>query len=287
MATERIHRSLAVHLLGAWALLGGAAAFAATIEVPGDQPTIAAAIAAAAPGDVIHVETGTYHERIDVPPGLDGLTIEGAGETIIEDLPPTSANLVRIRSNGVLFQDFILRGGNTAVRLDDSVGSTVRFPSIQAPRKGFVVTGGESNEVSDCFVDTATHGLAVDVSNSPFVSVIGISVFGGRRGGIRVRDSEGAYVHGNAVDDIRGGYGIWLQRVVDGTADLNLVQGNARDGMRVTRSPGILFEVNSSAFNGGWGFRVEHSPPIASVADLENLGNAASDNGAGDFRVVP
>src|SRR3989344_6560916 len=39
-------------------------AFAATINVPVDQPTIQAAIAAAAPGDTIQVAAGTYSEPV-------------------------------------------------------------------------------------------------------------------------------------------------------------------------------------------------------------------------------
>jgi hypothetical protein len=285
MSTSRIGRLL----IGACALLAGPPAFAATINVPADQPTISDAIAAAAPGDVIDVSTGTYRERLDVPKGLDGLTIQGdsGGGTEIEDIPPTGANLVRIRSDGVLFQDFTLRGGNTAVRLDGSTGSTVRFLTIARPRKGVHVTNGEANEVSDCFVDDVTHGVGIDVSKSPFVRVIGISVVRARRGGIRVSDSPGAYVHGNAVDETRSGDAIRIQRVVDGTVDLNLVVGNARDGFRISRSPGILVEFNDAPFNGRWGFRVEHSPPIASVTDLQDLGNAAAENGSGDFLVVP
>jgi hypothetical protein len=35
------------------------------------------------------------------------------------------------------------------------------------------------------------------------------------------------------------------------------------------------------------GLLVEHCPPIASPADLQDAGNAAAENGKGDFRVVP
>ncbi len=286
MATSRIRRSVVALLAGA--LVSSAPALAATIHVPGDQPTIAAAIAAASPGDVIDIASGTYHERVDVPKGLDNLTIQGeSGSTTLEDVPPTGANLVRVRSNGVLIQDLNLVGGNTAVRLDGSTGSTVRFMNIDNPRKGILITNGEANEVADIFITAPTHGLGVDVKDSPFVDVIGITVVNARRGGIRVTDSPGAYVHANSVEETRGGDGIRLHRVVDGTADLNFTFSNRWDGMRISHSPGIVVEVNDSPINGRYGFRVEHSPPIASVTDLQDNGNAAAENGRGDFLVVP
>src|SRR6266404_6151808 len=57
--------------------LGARSTGAATIDVPTDQPTIANAIAAAAPGDIVHVEAGTYHEKLQVPKRLTDLTLEG------------------------------------------------------------------------------------------------------------------------------------------------------------------------------------------------------------------
>lgn len=278
--------SVAARFLATWLLLTGGSACAATIHVPADRPTIGAAIAAAGPGDVIQVAAGTYHERIDVPPLLDDLTIDGGGGAIIEDVPPTGANLVRIRANGVLFQDFTLRGGNTAVRLDGSSGSTVRFVTIETPRAGVRVTNGESNEISDCVIVEPSRGLGVEVANSDFISLIGVWVISAPRDGIRVRNALGAYVHANAVDDPRGD-AIRLQRVNDGLVDLNLTQNGLKDGLHVSRSPGVVLESNDAAFHQGWGFRVEHSPPILSPTDLQDAGNVATENVTGDFLVVP
>ena len=44
------------------ALPGTSATFAGTINVPGDQPTIAAAINASINGGVINIAAGTYNE---------------------------------------------------------------------------------------------------------------------------------------------------------------------------------------------------------------------------------
>lgn len=70
-----MHRTIAVLL--AW--LGGAAlpACAATIHVPKDHKTIQAAVDAAAQGDTVLVEPGTYPERIRLK---EGITLRSAGD---------------------------------------------------------------------------------------------------------------------------------------------------------------------------------------------------------------
>jgi hypothetical protein len=51
---------------------------ARTINVPGDEPTLAAAVAAAAPGDTVLLAAGTYSPSVTVPPAKHDLTIRGS-----------------------------------------------------------------------------------------------------------------------------------------------------------------------------------------------------------------
>ena len=65
------------------------AALAATINVPGDQPTIQGAVDAAGNGDTIMVDAGTYVESVTVS---EGVSIVGAGQsTVIRPLAGTFA----------------------------------------------------------------------------------------------------------------------------------------------------------------------------------------------------
>jgi hypothetical protein len=54
-----------------------------TIRVPGDEPTIAAAIDAATPGDTVLIEAGTYRPSVHVPADKHDLTIRGADRNAV------------------------------------------------------------------------------------------------------------------------------------------------------------------------------------------------------------
>ena len=62
-----------------WITGFAAVAAAETLEVSPKSkfPTIQAAVDAAGPGDRIEIGSGVYVESVTIPPGLDGLEIEG------------------------------------------------------------------------------------------------------------------------------------------------------------------------------------------------------------------
>src|SRR5437762_13200479 len=62
---------------------GERAATAGTIRVPQDEPTIQAAVDAAAPGDTVLVDRGTYPGPVVVPAAKTGLTIRGVDRNAV------------------------------------------------------------------------------------------------------------------------------------------------------------------------------------------------------------
>ena len=77
-----------------------------TIDVPGDAPTLAAAIAAAAAGDTIVLEAGTYSPSVTVPPGKHGLTIRGVDRSqVIFDGHGTLDNAITVHANQVTVEN--------------------------------------------------------------------------------------------------------------------------------------------------------------------------------------
>lgn len=88
-----------VAVWGSWAFCLDA--FAGTIQVPGDQPTIQAAIAAASPGDIIEIAPGTWTGPIVV---TKDLSLRGMGATpgaVVLTNPPSSTLRVLVAAGGI------------------------------------------------------------------------------------------------------------------------------------------------------------------------------------------
>lgn len=92
-------------------------AHAATTNVPGDQPTIQAAVNAASPGDKISIAPGVYNESVVVDvanvslvarDGLNTVVVDGTG---LGD-PVTGVDGIRITADGVELKDLVVRNFN-------------------------------------------------------------------------------------------------------------------------------------------------------------------------------
>lgn len=79
-----------------------------TIEVPGDSPTITAAVERAGPGDLVLIDPGTYHEAVTVE--VEGLTLRGRDRnTVILDGSQTLENGVTVFADGVSVENLTVR----------------------------------------------------------------------------------------------------------------------------------------------------------------------------------
>ena len=86
-------------------------AHASTVrQVPGDHPTIAAALAASGPGDSVVVAPGTYVENLTVPSGVTLTSSNGPSVTTIDG---GRAGIVAVIESGATVHGFTLRNGGT------------------------------------------------------------------------------------------------------------------------------------------------------------------------------
>ena len=79
---------------------------AGVIRVPQDAPTIQAAVAAAAPGDTILVDRGTYPGGVVVPEDRPNLTIRGVDRNaVVFDGQDARDDAIDVRADGVTLQN--------------------------------------------------------------------------------------------------------------------------------------------------------------------------------------
>ncbi len=77
-----------------------------TIDVPGEVPTLAAAIAAAGAGDTIVLEAGTYSPSVTVPRTKPGLTIRGVDRSqVVFDGRGTYDSAITVHAGGVTVEN--------------------------------------------------------------------------------------------------------------------------------------------------------------------------------------
>jgi nitrous oxidase accessory protein len=193
----------------------------------GRFPSIGAALAAARPGDTVHVAAGVYHEKlvIDLPVvliGEPGAVIDGDGE----------GTVIRVDASAVIAGFRITRSGRLLEQEDT----------------GILVTG-DSCVIRDNVLDDVLFGIYL--KDSQGTRVAGNRITGkdrpmGRRGdGIRLWSSNDALVEGNVVQDTRDvviyfSHGLLFRN--------NLVT-HGRYGLHYMYSSDNTFENNEFAYN--------------------------------------
>lgn len=85
---------------------GASAEEGRTLHVPGDQPTLEAAIAASTPGDLILLAAGTYPGEVAVPEDKPGITIRGVNRnTVVFDGGQVRHNAIEIEADDVTLEN--------------------------------------------------------------------------------------------------------------------------------------------------------------------------------------
>jgi nitrous oxidase accessory protein NosD len=258
---------------------------AAVLDVPDGYSTIQRAVDMAAPGDVIRIAPGSYHESVRIRDGRDGITLEAADAGAVPTIlgtPHKSADGIRVdEGRGIVLRNLRIADAYDGVRLNHVAGAVVEHLVIENSALGIRINRGSDNVlVANHILRTRVEqGILVD--GSPRVQLAENVVDSPDEEGIRVIRSAGALVRRNRVINAQSGNGISVSGSPGARVVESVVVASYRDGVRIRSSPGLVFAGNLAQDNGNVGIRIEKSPPFATVGDVLARGNAAVGNAGG------
>jgi parallel beta-helix repeat protein len=141
---------------------------AATITVPDNYSTIQAAINAAGPGDTVFVKAGIYNGQVIINQSIS-LIGENRATTIINETAEIG-DVVIIRSNGVLFSNFTIRGYKRAEPNPP--------PSYWVNGSGIFNQGFNNTSIMNVDLTNGGNSRAVVINKAQNTSLIGNLVRG-------------------------------------------------------------------------------------------------------------
>ena len=189
-------------------VLTAAVAMGATINVPADYATIEAAIAAAAPGDVIQIADGTYNPTGSLVVN-QALTLNGQSEAgVIINIPAAGGYGISVNASDVTLSNFTLvaNASNTNYPIHASGTSnppngwdnlTISHLTVSGvhQRTGVDVHGYNNVVLSFITSSDATGGNGVQVTGCVGVTMDNITTFNNAWGSIAIYSSGPAYLN--------------------------------------------------------------------------------------------
>lgn len=236
-------------------LLSSTIGFSATINVPGDYPTIQQAIDAAATGDVILVAAGNYTEQLTVDGKIIQIKGASAGQTVVLSPPILQTTFVTSADNkcivGIINGGFLALSGVTV----DGQGlgnSNYRFVGVGFRNSGGVLNFCNIRNIMDTPFSGAQHGVGVYAYNDNGVNwnikVTKCTIQEYQKNGIAL---SGPDVTAEVFDCITLGVGqtptiaqngIQIGSGASGTVDSCFVYGNCYTGPSWTATGVLLYD---------------------------------------------
>ena len=270
-----------------------ACAQAATIRVPGDQPTIQRGINAATAGDTVLVAAGTYHESFDFI-GKD-LVIKGQGGAANTVVSGDSLSPVVTMNDGeteaAVLEGFTIREGAGGIYLQDASPTITacRIFANSANNGGGVYCDSNSSpnllacKIQNNSARTYGGGLYSD-SNTGFPTLVACVVAnnyaGYKGGGLYCRSAEisKCVIEGNSTDDEGGGLYLYAWGAMSSLWNCTIDENQAQfgGGLYCTGdSVGVFNNTisNNSAYSGGGIYLRDGSPTLMNNTITANTGN--------------
>jgi nitrous oxidase accessory protein len=268
-------------LLAAWLGLAASAAGAAVLQVRAGE-SIAAALAAAQPGDTVQVAQGNYREHLVIDKRL---TLQGIGRPTISG--GGTGDVIRVRASDVTLQGLIVRDSGIDLTAQNAgiyiqPGSdrvTVQDCDLVYNLFGIWLEGSkESRIVRNRIVgrrdlQSAARGNGIQVYNTRAAQIIDNNI-SYSRDGLYVDVSQNALFRGNKIHHLR--YGTHFM-----TTDHSVWENNE---VYLNRGGLALMEVRNLTVrnNIAWG-NADHGIMLRTIQDSVITDNVVAANGRGFF----
>lgn len=247
--------------------------------VPGDFPTIQAAIDAASPGDIVFVEPGVYAERVVIATSGIRLRSRGRGDGVVLDGVPLGGTGIGIHVlgasaaspvTGVEIMGFEVRNFERGIVLEWAEGSRVHLNEVHGNTDKNPADGAFN--LADGIVLNASNGNEVTQNHVHDNGHNGIFLIGGSSGNT-VRGNR-SHDNGAQTGALSAGCGIQLTGAAN---DDNLLVENEilRNGWGILLGPAGAASENRVAQN-----RVHQNRRAGISLFAEAFGNSVLQNNA-------
>ena len=238
------------------AALAVPALHAATLGVGAGQPyaTVREAIAAAAPGDTIRVEPGTYAGNLVLDKRL---TLEGSGKPVIHG--DGRGSVITVKAEGCTIRGLVLEhSGGMLVEEDSGIllhagGARIEQNELRDVLFGIYFFAASHNVVAGntirgrAFLEVGERGAGIHIYNAVENTITG-NVIRDARDGMYLQNASRSVIRGNRVSDVR--YGLHYMYSDDNLFEDNSFSRNVA-GAAIMYSRRITFRHNVFAHNRG------------------------------------
>ena len=216
--------------------------------------TVAAAIAAAKPGDTIAVR-GVCKETVMIPAEATRITLHGQGLATISHptgstTPGPAAHVVYIRGRGISVSGFRILGGVDGIHLSGPAQAVVHGNVISDNKgRGVHVDKGSVAQIIENVIERNAGGGIHITENSmarigflipPQPQLQPNQIRNNGRYGIFVERGSSARIVGNSIE-ANDGAGVMVDRSSDADVAANTISGNSGDAVAVSRNSGVNF----------------------------------------------
>ena len=253
---SKIFKTATLALAGAWCLLPSRGEARTVNLACSATKTISNAVTSLSPGDVLRV-SGNCVERVVIPEGVHGVTVDGQGTATITS-PALDQAAVTIRGTGITLIGFTISGGSEGILVHRNGMATITNNTVTGNRTGIALNQSSSARIADNTVQNST-GTGINVAENASARIGFISFQSGVPGGV-----------GSNTIQNNAGNGISVNRSANAIVLGNLIKGNGGDGVNVFRQGQADISSNIIETNGGDGIGVSGTSSV-------NLGEDTGD----------